>query len=231
MGWVSILVLAALTAAALWPFFRRDKAALQLLGATLLVALAGYAMQGRPAQEGSPKPPPERQPVPDSDFARTRGEMMGQFDRASFWLTMSEGYARRGDTQGAVQVIQSGLRDSPQDPDLWVGLGSALVAHADGMITPAAEMAFRRAQRIAPEHPAPPYYFGLALAQAGNFDQAEQLWRRILADAPADASWRPMVEQQIQALQQARAMQGLAPAPSASAPGPAPAPAPSPPPR
>ena len=211
MGWVQFLFVALLLFAALWRFARLDSAALQFLGAALLLALAGYAWQGRPALEGRPKPPPERQRLPDSAFAQTRQDMLGTFDNAARWLGMAEGYQRGGDTRGGVDIIRSGLRRHPRDPDLWVGLGSALVLHADGMMTPAAELAFRRAEQIAPDHPGPRFFYGLALAQGGRFDEAERLWRQVLASAPADASWRPMVEERLAMIEQARASGQLPP--------------------
>ena len=215
MGWVLFLFLALCLLAALWKLARFDTAALQFLGAALLLALAGYAWQGRPDLEGRPKPPPERQRLPDSAFAETRRDMLGHFDRASRWLTMAESYQRSGDTRGGADIIRSGLRQSPRDPDLWVGLGSALVLHADGMMTPAAQLAFRRAEAIAPGHPGPRFFYGLALAQSGRFDEAERLWRDLLASAPADVSWRLMVEERLQAVQQARAAGQIPGAPPA----------------
>jgi len=212
MGWAIMILLALATAAGLWRFVRRDVGALQFLGATLFLALAGYAWQGNPSFDGHPKAPPERGAVADSEFAKTREEMLGRFDRASSWLTMAEGYQRRGDTEGGVQIIRSGLRDNPNDPDLWVGLGNALVIHNDGMMSPAAELAFRRAARIAPDHPAPRYFFGLALAQGGNFDEAERIWRQLIAEAPPGAEYRGMIEERLQQLQQQRAMQTPVPA-------------------
>jgi cytochrome c-type biogenesis protein CcmH len=214
MGWAAMLVLTLLAGAGLWRFVGRDKAVLQLLGAALLLALAGYAWQGRPELEGKPKPPPARQQLPDSEFARMREDMLGRFDRASAWLTIAESYQRRGDTQSGAGVIRSALRDSPRDPDLWVGLGNALVVHADGMMSPAAQLAFSRAARIAPEHPGPRFFYGLALAQGGQFDQAEAIWRQLLAEAPAEAEYRRTIEERLHALEQARAM-GQIPAPAA----------------
>ena len=79
-------------------------------------------------------------------------------------------------------------------------------------MTPAAELAFDRAAQIAPGHPGPRFFYGLALAQGGRFDEAERLWREVLASAPADASWRPMVEERIRMIEQARAAGQLPPA-------------------
>ncbi|MGQ0558161.1 MAG: tetratricopeptide repeat protein [Sphingosinicella sp.] len=205
MGWVTLLVLSAMTFAGLWVFMVNNSSLRQLLAAALLVAMAGYAWQGRPGLAGAPKAAVERGQIPESDFARTREEMLGRFDRAWFWLNISDGYARRGDTRSAAEVIHSGLRDSPRDPDLWAGYGSALVAHAGGLMSPAAELAFRRAEALAPGHPAPRFYYGLALAQGGQFAETEWIWRRLLAEAPPQAGYRATIERQLEALARARA--------------------------
>lgn len=213
MGLVVALVLVVVTAAALWPLLRLQRGALQLLGAALLMALAGYVWQGRPALPGQPKPPAERLRLPESAFAELRGDVLGRFDRASAWLTIAESYQRRGDTRGAVGILRSGIRQSPRDPDLWVGLGNALLIHGDGYMTPAAELAFRRAARLAPGHPGPRFFFGLALAQSGDVEQAERIWRALAADAPEDAGWRPIVERQLRLIDAARAAGQLPPLP------------------
>jgi cytochrome c-type biogenesis protein CcmH/NrfG len=128
---------------------------------------------------------------------------------------MADGFHRIGDTQNAVGAIRAGLKMNPGDPDLWVGLGNALVIHADGMMTPAAELAFQRAAKLAPDHPGPKFFYGLALAQGGKFDEAERLWRGLLATAPPDTSWRPMVEERLAMLAQARgAAAGAMPTPT-----------------
>jgi cytochrome c-type biogenesis protein CcmH/NrfG len=217
MGWAIMIALALITGGAL-AWFIRDRGALLFLSSALLLAFAGYTWQGNPDMAGRPKAPPPRTRVPDSEFAAMRQNMLGRFDRASAWLTMADGYQRSGDTLGAAQIIQSGLRDSPNDPDLWVGLGNALVLHANMMMTPAAQYAFQRAAQIAPEHPAPRFFYGLALAQGGRFDEAEQLWRQLLEAAPADAQYRRLIEERLEALQQARArgeIPAVAPAPGA----------------
>lgn len=214
MGWLLMIALAGLVFVALWRIGKFDKAALQFLGAGLLVAMAGYAWQGSPGLSGAPVPPPQRETLPDSAFASDRGQMLGEFDTAARWLTIADSFHRSGDTRNAVGVIRAGLREHPQDADLWVGLGNALILHADGMMTPAAELAFQRAAKIAPDHPGPKFFYGLALAQGGKFDEAEAIWRDLLANAPADAEWRPMVEERLAMLGQARAASaGMAPQP------------------
>ena len=208
MGWLIILLLAGLVLLALWRFGRLDRNGVQFAASALLLALAGYAWQGHPGLEGQPRRPPERAPVADSDFSKVRRDLLGQFDAADRWLTLAESYGRGGDTEGAAKVIQAGLRAHPRDADLWVGLGTTLVQHGGGMMNPAAQLAFDRAAEIAPQHPAPRFFYGLALLQGGKLDEAERVWREQLAGAPPTALWRGAIERQLAIVAQARA-QGM----------------------
>jgi len=99
-----------------------------------------------------------------------------------------------------VNILQNAVHRYPRSPHLWIGLGNALVDHAHGL-TPPAELAYRRAAELSPGYPAPPFFYGLALARSGDRAGAVRLWKQILADAPRDASWRPLVEQGIAVLE------------------------------
>ena len=191
MSGLLILALVALaTLALLWALKLRGPL-LTLAAAALAFGCAGYALQGRPGLGGSPRAAATRPPpVP---LTATRKAMMGQFTAADTWMTISESYASRGKTQDAVSVMRSAIRARPTDYAMWVGLGNALADHGR-TLTPAARFAFERAAELAPDHPAPRFFLGLALARSGQPKEALMLWREILADAPADASWRPFVE-------------------------------------
>ena len=80
------------------------------------------------------------------------------------------------------------------------------------MMSPAAQLAFSRAARIAPGHPGPRFFYGLALAQGGNYDEAERIWRALLPGLPPGSPWRSAIEERLQAITQARAS-GRIPAP------------------
>jgi cytochrome c-type biogenesis protein CcmH len=175
---------------------------LTLAAAALMFGGAGYAWQGRPGLAGSPaKGSAEAQFVP---LAKARHILMGQFTRSEHWMIMADGYASRGSTEEAVGLVQSGLRAHPDDFSLWVGLGNALVDHA-GVMTPAAELAYARAAKLAPWSPAPPFFHGLALLRSGQRDQALNEWKALLAAAPAEAEWRPLVEDGVALLERRQA--------------------------
>jgi cytochrome c-type biogenesis protein CcmH len=205
-GWIAMLLLAGAAFAALWRFGRLDGAGLQLLASALLLALAGYAWQGSPGLAGRAKPAVASEPPPADLFAEMRRDRLGRFDTADRWLTIAEMYQSRGDSRNAAGVIRSGLREHPRNAILWVGYGNALVLHAGGLMTPAAQLAYQRAAELAPGHPAPPFFYGLSLAQGGRLDEAERIWSNLLAAAPPEAGWRGEIERQLLALRQARAM-------------------------
>jgi cytochrome c-type biogenesis protein CcmH len=196
-GWLAILILIALALGALW-LLRVRGPMLQIAAAATMFGAIGYAVQGHPALPSSPRSASSvAAPIP---LTPLRHAFYGQFTPAEHWLVISESFARRGSTQDAAGILRSAVREHPNDSELWVGLGNALVDHA-GMMTPAADLAYSRAAELAPGHPAPVFFMGLALARSGDGASALAMWRSILASAPANASWRPVVEDAVAALE------------------------------
>lgn len=206
MGLLIASLLAIALGIALWRHARPQRGVLQLLGAGLLLAMAGYALQGRPTLAGSPAQGNARPDRGDTEFARTRDAVLGRFDRASMWLTMADSYMARGDMQNAAGLLGTAVRRNPRNPDLWTGFGYALVMQSERTVTPAAELAFARAARLAPDHPGPKFYRALALAQADRFEEAEAIWSAMLATAPPQAEWRPLVVERLALVRRIRAM-------------------------
>lgn len=202
MGWLIFLGFAMVTGGALWRFGRMPKGTIELLGAALFLAVAGYAWQGSPTLSGKPTPPPEDAHVPDSEFAKERTKLLGQFGADADILGAADAFHRRGLNLYAIGLIKGALERHPRSADLWVGLGNALVVHGAGMMSPAAQLAFERAAAIAPDHPGPPFFMGLAYAQAGQLDRAQAVWQALLERNRRDAPWRAEVEQRLAELQQ-----------------------------
>lgn len=187
------LPLALLVIAAIGLFWamRLRGSMLTLVGAALAFGSAGYALQASPDLQGQPREADRR--LPPMPLTGARQAMTGRFDYADTWLNMADALASRGNTLDAAKLLQTQAARHPRDYKLWVGLGNALTDHAR-TITPAGRLAFERAAELAPGYPAPPFFLGLAEARSGNREAAVRLWTQILANAPADASWRPMVE-------------------------------------
>jgi cytochrome c-type biogenesis protein CcmH len=201
INWLILFLLAAVVLLLLWRFGGVRGTALQLAAAALLFGVAGYAWQGSPGEPGDPSPPKTDAMKPDSDFAKERTQFMGRFGNSAEWLDFADALHRMNEDRAAVTALKTALEQHPNDPDLWVGLGNALVVHGGGLVSPAARLAFERAAKIAPDHPGPRFFMGLAYAQAGQPDKAQALWQELLAKAPPNAPWRKDLEQRLAQLQ------------------------------
>jgi cytochrome c-type biogenesis protein CcmH len=196
MGWLILVLLVAASLALLW-VLRLRGGLLTASAAALLLGGAGYALQGRPDLAGALARGDEaHQFFPLTD---ARHAFFGHFSPAESWLRMSEALERDGNSEDAVGILQNAVKRYPGDPQLWVGLGNALVDHARGL-TPPAELAYKRAAEVSPGYPGPPFFYGLALARSGDRDGAIAIWKAILKTAPENAEWRPLIEQGVAAL-------------------------------
>jgi len=203
-GWLILGLLAVATFAAIWFVARPPRGAIELVAATLFLAVAGYAWQGNPALSGKPTPPRANHPAEDTLFASERAAWVDKMGADAQALDTADAFIRNGDPAYAVGVLRGAISRKPDSMMLWLGLGNAMVTYADGSVTPPARYAFSRAAALAPGDPAPAYFLALALAQSGDLDSAERIWRNQLANAPADAPWRGRIMEKLILLDRAR---------------------------
>ncbi len=187
-AWVIAALLALGTAVGVIALGRLSRGAWELVGAALVLGLAGYAWQGSPGLAGSPRSASAVKPKFDEELAKRRRGMAERLGPASQWLILSDAMGRQGKTREAANVLVSALREHPRDPYLWLGMGNALVAHGGGIVSPAADYAFRRAEQLDPKAPAPLYFHGLALARSGQFEEARRVWTPLAARLPRDSA-------------------------------------------
>ncbi|RVQ65316.1 tetratricopeptide repeat protein [Croceicoccus ponticola] len=191
MGWIIVLALAAITFAGMAFVLKLPRGGREFAGAALMLGLAGYALQGHPQMRGSPTVPRENAESGQAALIEARKAMGDQYGRGQSYLITADAFVRAGQFGAAAGMLRGAIHENPDDPDVWVALGNALVGHANGIITPAALYAFDNAAAIAPEHLGPPFFKGLALAQSGQFEEARAMWQGLL-DRPGDtnAPWR-----------------------------------------
>jgi len=178
----------------------------ELSGAALFVGIAGYALQGHPSMPGAPKAPVENKRAADEAMIKQRQQMGDSFAQGQSWLILADGLARQGQFGAAAEVLRKGAEQFPKDADIWVSMGNALVGHSDGLITPSAQFAFQKAATIAPDHPGPPFFMGLALAQSGRLAEARTIWAELLERSPAAAPYRADLAERIQRIDSMLAM-------------------------
>ena len=169
------------------------------LAAAAVLALGGYALTGHPASPDRPATPVASDPAARPAIAAARTRLLANTGDVSAWLQLSDALARTGATENGVAAMQVALQAYPRSPDLWVGLGNALVLHAGGAVTPAARLAYGRASLLDPLHPAPRYFLGLALLQSGKPGDAVRVWEALRASSPPGAAWLPDLDQRIAA--------------------------------
>src|SRR5688500_10415098 len=106
MVWLLVLLLAALAFLGLRFVAKLDRSALQMVAVGLCMAGAGYAWLGHPSMAGKPGKAAvetEQVKVGGETFSVLRRQILGQFDKASSWLTMSDSFLSRGDSLNAAE--------------------------------------------------------------------------------------------------------------------------------
>ncbi len=189
MGWIALLVLAA-GSFALLVALRLGRLLWSLAGAALMLGAAGYALQGSPFLPARAAVPVMAETADDPALLDLRDRMVGRFSGDGAYQVAADAMTRAGDPKSAVTVLLGGIRAVPDSLLLWTALGNALAAHDGGQVSPPALFAFQRAARLSPEHPAPPFFLGLAHVRAGEFAKARPLWARAFALSPDAASYK-----------------------------------------
>ncbi|MEP9401194.1 hypothetical protein [Sphingomonas sp. VNH70] len=189
-GWLWLLLLGG-AAFALLLAMRVARPLWSFVGAALMLAAAGYAWQGRPGLTGQPRGA-ERVRLPDDLAAdELRDAIWGRFTYDYAYAVAADGLARAGATEAAARAVLGGLQGAPQSGRLWTRLGTAILAHDGGQVlSPAARIAFGRGIALAPDHPGPYFYYGMALVQTGDLAGAKQAWLAALRRTRRDAGYR-----------------------------------------
>ena len=172
-------------------------------GAALMLGATGYAVQQRAGQPGHPVVAGADAIDIDPGMIAFRTAILPGDAPA---LAVSDAQLRSGNAEAAVETLQEALRSKPRDATLWTALGSALVAHDDGQVSPAALFAFRRAFQFAPDQPGPPFFLGMAYVQAGDLTAAKTAWLRALALTPRDAPYRADIAERLALVDEFQAM-------------------------
>lgn len=203
MIWLWVMGAAVIAAALMIWLGKVPSASRPLLGAAVMLGLAGYALHGKPSLPGKPVVVAKEQEGFGEELKDRQRGMADRFGPASMWISMSDGFMRTGKTELAAQTLQKALLKYPDNVDLWVGLGNALVAHGGGMMSPASALAFEQAAKREPNHPAPPFFAGLAMAQSGDFAGADRIWSALLQRSPENAPWAEDLRMRLAQLHQA----------------------------
>ncbi|KQN03940.1 tetratricopeptide repeat protein [Sphingomonas sp. Leaf25] len=206
-GWL-ILALLGGGVFAILAILRVGRPLWSFVGAALMLGAAGYAWQGRPSLAGAPREAARARLPDDLAADDLRDAMWGRFTYDYAYAVAADGLAKSGANEAAVGALLGGLQGAPQSARLWTRLGSAILAHDGGrVLSPAARLAFDRGLTLAPDHPAPYFYYGMALVQTGDLPGAKRAWLASLARTRRDASYREDLAVRLVLLDRLMAMQ------------------------
>ena len=110
------------------------------------------------------------------------------------WTVLAPVLARLGRYDDAVRAYRNSITYAGDSAERRSDLGEALAGAAGGVVTAEAKAEFERAAAQNADEPKASYFLGLAAEQDGRQADAATIWRGMLAKAPADAPWRPLIE-------------------------------------
>jgi cytochrome c-type biogenesis protein CcmH len=195
---VAIIGVAAGAFAIMALAFRLPRPAWTTAAAALALGLAGYAAQGSPELAGAPKSAASLVPGEGASLVELRRAVLpDEFHSTHPALITADAFTRRDRYADAATILLGATRADPRDSEAWLALGNNLVAAADGAVTPAAQLAYRRAEAAAPQSPGVPFFLGVEQLQAGNFLDARKLWAEAAARAPEGSDVRKAIEARI----------------------------------
>jgi cytochrome c-type biogenesis protein CcmH len=111
------------------------------------------------------------------------------------WTVLAPVLSRLGRYDDAVGAYRNVITYAGDNAERRADLGEVLVLAAGGVVTAEAKGEFERAVAQNADEPRSNYFLGLAAEQDGRKDDAAALWRAVLAKAPSDAPWRPLVQE------------------------------------
>jgi cytochrome c-type biogenesis protein CcmH len=176
--------------------WRRSVAVVALVGLPIL-AIAIYLPLGSPQLGDFPLAQRDRTPVAaqplDSLVAQVEAHLEKEPTDGRGWSVLAPVLARLGRYDEAIRAYRSSITYNGDSAERRADLGEAITGAAGGVVTAEAKAEFGRAIALNADAAKANYFLGLAAEQDGLSSEAASIWRAMLAKAPPDAPWRPLV--------------------------------------
>jgi cytochrome c-type biogenesis protein CcmH len=176
---------------------RRLAAVIALVGLPV-VAVAFYLPLGSPRLGDFPlaqriRAPDATQPL-DNLVTQVEQHLERNPTDGRGWNVLAPVLARLGRYDDAVRAYRNSITYNGDSAERRADLGETLAAAAGGVVTSEAKAEFERAIALNADEVKASYFLGLAAEQDGRTAEAASIWRAMLAKAPSDAPWRPLVQ-------------------------------------
>jgi cytochrome c-type biogenesis protein CcmH len=175
---------------------RRMAAIIALVGLPV-AAVAFYLPLGSPQLGDFPlaertREPDATQPL-DNLVAQVEAHLEKNPADGRGWSVLAPVLAKLGRYDEAVRAYRNSIIYNGDSAARRADLGEALTAAAGGIVTSEAKTEFERAIALNADEVNASYFIGLAAEQDGRPAEAASVWRAMLAKAPPEAPWRPLV--------------------------------------
>jgi cytochrome c-type biogenesis protein CcmH len=188
------------------PAASRTRARLASAGVLIFVpvlALSLYATIGHPDMPDAPlaarlDASPARMDLAAA-IAKIEAHIAQHPDDGRGYEVLAPVYLRMGRTGEAVNAAGAALRLLGETPARHALYGEALVAAANGVVTPEAKQSFEAAAKDS-SAVEPRFFLGLAAEQEGDRARAREIWGKLVAEAPETAPWAQALRERLAAL-------------------------------
>ena len=175
---------------------RRSAAIIALVGLPLVTA-AVYVPLGSPRLGDLPlaqrtRAPDASQPL-DNLVAQVEQHLEKNPADGRGWSVLAPVLLRLGRFDDAVRAYRNSIAYNGDSAERRSDLGEAIAGAAGGVVTADAKAEFERAVAFNADDAKANYFLGLAAEQDGRPSEAATIWRAMLAKAPPDAPWRPLL--------------------------------------
>ena len=169
-----------------------------------VASLALYLKYGAP---GSPGQPLSERIATASDtmkpndlVAKVEARLRDHPEDGTGWDVVAPVYYAMGRYADAAGAYTNALRLVGESPRRLQGFANARIREENGIVPQDAKKALERILVIAPDSKEPRIWLALAKEQDGRLADAAADYRKLIAEAPADAPWRSVLEERLAGL-------------------------------
>ncbi len=168
-------------------------------------SLGLYLMFGAPGQPGQPLSDRIAAPVDRSNtsdlVAKVEARLREHPEDGKGWDVIAPVYLAQGKYQDAASAYATALRLLGNSIARLQGFADARIRAGNGIIADDAKAALEAVLALEPKRREPRIWLALAKEQDGNLAGAASDYRALIAEAPAEATWRKAIEDRLAAIE------------------------------
>lgn len=165
------------------------------------IGLGLYMLTGSPGMPSEPLAARLANPGNNLELlvAKVERHLAQNPDDGAGWDVLAPIYVKMSRYADAELAYRNAVRLLGTSPERMIGLGEAMTAENDGIVTADARAAFEEAVRLGSTNLRATFYLALSLEQEGKREEARAAFEALVKASPADAPWLPLVNEHIAA--------------------------------